>query len=193
MLPRPRRRRSLSSMSRANAASAAYSFTSTARPRNQNRRQCRMQSAKTTRLARVPTSLATQNRISIAPLPIRFTIGECYTRDEIHGVLGGSKVSCLPSVNGKLVAACLSLRFSPAAPTVVLCGQGPKTGPASRLLTLQREELPIFIKKAAGRWQFCGAFRVVEFLAGGPRFEEFIAGSGRSVASVSYVVLLRPN
>ena len=151
-----------------------------------------MQSAKTTGLARVRTSFATQNQIAIAPLSIIFTIGECYTRDEIHGVLGGSKVSCLPSVKGKLVAACLTLKFSPAAPTVVLCGQGPKTAPASRLLALQREKLPIFIKKASGRWEFCGDFRVTEFLVGGPRFERFIAGSGRSLASVSYVVLLRP-
>jgi len=122
-----------------------------------------------------------------------FTIGECYSRDEIYGVLGGSKVSCLPSVKGKLVAACLTLGFSPAAPSVVLCGQGPKTALASRLLTLHREKLPIFIKRAARRWQFRGNFRVTESLVGGPRFEEFIAGSGRSLASVSYVVLLQPS
>jgi hypothetical protein len=125
-------------------------------------------------------------------LPIKFTIGECYTRGEIHGVLGGSKVSCLPSVDGKLVAACLTLTFSPAAPAVVLCGNGPRTTPASKLLALQRETLPVFIKKAAGQWQFSGEFRVAEFFVDGPRFEEFIAGSGRSLASVSYVVLLRP-
>jgi hypothetical protein len=152
-----------------------------------------MQSAKTTRLARVGTSFGTQSQIAITPLSSMFTIGECYSRDEIHGVLGGSKVSCLPSLDGKLVAACLTLRFSPAAPTVVLCGQGPRTTPTSRLLTLQREKLPVFIKKAARRWEFCGDFRVAEFLTGGPRFEEFIAGSGRSLASVSYVVLLRPS
>lgn len=152
-----------------------------------------MQSAKTTRLARARTAFGTQHQIAITPLPSMFTIGECYSRNDIHCVLGGSKVSCLPSVDGKLVAACLTLRFSPAAPTVVLCGQGPKTAPASRLLTLQREKLPIFIKKAAGRWEFCGDFCVAEFLEGGPRFEEFIAGSGRSLASVSYVVLLRPS
>jgi hypothetical protein len=152
-----------------------------------------MQSAKTTRLARVGSSFTIQNQTAIAPLPTMFTIGECYSRDEIHCVLGGSKVSCLPSVDGKLVAACLTLRFSPAAPTVVLCGQGPRTTLASRLLTLQREPLPIFIKKAANRWQFCGDFRVSEFLVGGPRFEELIAGSGRSLASVSYVVLMQPS
>jgi hypothetical protein len=137
--------------------------------------------------------VATASANSALQSPITFTIGKCYTRDEIHSVLGGSKVSCLPSVNGKLVAACLSLRFSPAAPAVVLCGQGPKTTPASRQLTLQREPLPIFIKKAAGRWQFRGDFYVTESLVDGPRFEEFIAGSSRSLASVSYVVLLRPS
>ena len=152
-----------------------------------------MQSAKVTRSAGVRIPFATQNQIAIEPLPIMFTIGECYSRDEIRGALGGSKVSCLPSVNGKLVAACLTLGFSPAAPTVVLCGQSSKTAPASRLLTLQREKLPIFIKKAAGRWEFCGDFRVAEFLVSGHRFEKFIAGSGRSLASVSYVVLLRPS
>lgn len=151
-----------------------------------------MHSAKTTKLVRVPISFATPNQIAIASLPITFTIGECYTRDEIHGVLGGSKVCCLPSVAGKLVAACLSLKFSPAAPKVVLCGQGPKTTAASRLLTLQREKLPVFIKKATGQWRFCGDFRVQESLVSGPRFEEFIAGSGRSLTSVSYVVLLQP-
>ncbi|NDP60984.1 MAG: hypothetical protein GZ090_16685 [Oxalobacteraceae bacterium] len=151
-----------------------------------------MQRAKTKSLARVDISLATQNPTLIAPLPILFTIGECYTRDEIHGVLGGSKVSCLPSVDGKLVAACLSLKFSPAAPAVVLCGQGPKTTPASKLLALQRGKLPVFIKQAAGRWQFSGEFRVAEFFVDGPRFKECIAGSGRSLASVSYVVLLQP-
>jgi hypothetical protein len=135
----------------------------------------------------------TPNQIATARLPIMFVIGKCYTRDEIHGLLGGSKVSCLPSVDGKLVAACLSLKFSPAAPTVVLCGQGPKTTAASRLLTLQREKLPIFIKEAVGRWQFRGDFRVTESLVDGPCFEAFIAGSGRSLASVSYVVLLRPD
>jgi hypothetical protein len=126
-----------------------------------------MQRVKTTRLAGVGTSFAKRNQTAIAPLPIMFTIGECYSRVEIHCALGGSKVSCLPSVDGRLVAACLTLRFSPAAPTVVLCGQGPKTAPASRLLTLQREPLPIFIKKAANRWQFCGDFCLAEFLVGG--------------------------
>jgi hypothetical protein len=74
-----------------------------------------MQNAKTTRLDKVRISFAKKDQIVIAPLPIILRIGHCYTRDEIRSILGGSKVSCLPSVNGKLVAACLSLNFSLAA------------------------------------------------------------------------------
>ena len=120
-----------------------------------------------------------------------FVVGNQYTRDEIHSEVGGSKVSCLPTQRGRIVAACLSRKFSPAAPHVVLCGQGPRTSAVSKLLTIQAGELPVFIKRAASRWEFHGNFRVDESLSSGARFESFISGSGRSIASVSYVVLLK--
>ena len=120
-----------------------------------------------------------------------FIVGSQYTRDEIHAKVGGSKVSCLPTHGGRIVAACLSRKFSPAAPHVVLCGQGPRTGAVSKLLTIQAGELPVFIKRAASRWEFQGNFRVENFYSSGARFESFVSGSGRSIASVSYVVLLK--
>ena len=120
-----------------------------------------------------------------------FKIGCEYTRDEIHLQLGGSKVSCLPTLDGKIVAACLSQKFSPAAPTVVLCGQGQKTTAVSKLLTLQQGNIPVFVKKTVNRWTFCGVFQVVESLSVGARFEQFISGSGRAIESVSYVVIMQ--
>ena len=120
-----------------------------------------------------------------------FRVGSQYTRDEIHSEVGGSKVSCLPTQRGRIVAACLSRKFSPAAPHVVLCGQGPRTSAVSKLLTIQAGQLPVFIKLSASRWEFRGNFRVEEFFSSGARFESFISGSGRSIASVSYVVLLK--
>ena len=120
-----------------------------------------------------------------------FVIGNQYTRDEIHAELGGSKVACLPTHGGRIVAACLSPKFSPAAPHVVLCGQGQRTGAVSRLLTVKPDKLPVFIKRAASQWEFRGNFRVDESFSSGARFESFISGSGRSIASVSYVVLLK--
>ncbi len=121
-----------------------------------------------------------------------FIVGRDYTRDEIHAQLGGSKVSCLPTSDGRIVAACLSPKFSPDAPSVVLCGQGMKTGPVSQLLTLQRGSIPVFMKRKVNRWTFRGAYGVSESFSSGARFHGFITGSGRSVGSVSHVVLLEP-
>lgn len=127
------------------------------------------------------------------PIEPTFVVGHEYTRDEIHAGLGGSKVSCLPTQHGRIVAACLTTEFSPAAPRVVLCGQGPRTGRVSKLLTLERGRIPVFIKQAAGRWKFHGVFEVSESFSRGARFESFVAGSGRSLSSVSHVVLLSPS
>jgi len=120
-----------------------------------------------------------------------FTLGCEYTRDEIHAQLGGSTVSCLPTRNGVIVAACLSKKFSPQAPEIVLCGQGARTGPVSELFSRQRIAIPVFIKNASSRWQYRGQFLVARSFNSGTRFKSFIAGSDRSVASVSHVVMLK--
>lgn len=121
-----------------------------------------------------------------------FVVGREYTRDDVHAALGGSKVSCLPTKDGLIVAACLSRSFSPAAPQVVLCGQGLRTGPLSEQLTRQRGAIPIFVKRGANRWGYEGRFRVAESLASGARFARFIEGSGRTEKSVSFVVVFEP-
>jgi hypothetical protein len=120
-----------------------------------------------------------------------FTLGCEYTRGEIHAHLGGSLVSCLPTHNGAIVAACLSKTFSPRAPEVVLCGRGVRTSPISALFARQQIPIPVFLKSASNRWQYRGQFFVARSFNSGARFESFIAGSGRSVDSVSYVVVLK--
>lgn len=120
-----------------------------------------------------------------------FTLGCEYTRGEIHAQLGGSTVSCLPTSKGMIVAACLSKTFSPQAPEVVLCGRGARTSPVSALFARQQSAIPVFIKNASGRWQYRGQFVVTGSFDSGARFQSFILGSGRSVASVSHVVLLK--
>lgn len=120
-----------------------------------------------------------------------FELGSEYTRNEIHARLGGSTVSCLPTHDGVVVAACLSKAFSPQAPDVVLCGQGVRTGPVSELFSRQRSAVPVFIKNGSNRWQYRGRYVVARSYCRGPRFESFIAGSGRAIASVSHVVVLK--
>jgi len=120
-----------------------------------------------------------------------FTLGCEYTRAEIHAHLGGSVVSCLPTRNGVIVAACLSKTFSPRAPEIVLCGRGVKTTPLSTLFARQQIAIPVFLKTASSRWQYRGLFFVVQSFSSGARFESFITGSRRTLASVSHVVVLK--
>ena len=120
-----------------------------------------------------------------------FAIDYEYTRGEIHAQLGGSRVSCLPIKNGVIIAACLSKKFSPQAPEVMLCGIGARTSLVSELFTRQTDAVPLFIKQSPSRWQYRGQFLVSGFFTAGPLFESFIARSSRSIASVSYVVLLK--
>lgn len=120
-----------------------------------------------------------------------FTPDNDYTRREIHVYLGGSVISCLPTFNGAVVAACLSKKFSPGAPEVMLCGRGARTTPISALFSRQKTAIPMFIKSGSNRWQYRGRFKVDQSFSSGERFESFIVGSSRSVASVSYVIILK--
>ena len=120
-----------------------------------------------------------------------FKINRDYTRAEIHAKLGGSTVSCLPTNHGVVVAACLSKKFSPQAPHVMLCGKGARTSPVSELFTRQTSAVPVFVKSASNRWQYRGQFVVGASFVSGAQFEGFVAESCRAVASVSYVVLLK--
>lgn len=148
--------------------------------------------------ARLRTTCSRAEDLVISEKPIRsngdsemvLTVGCEYTRAEIHAHLGGSVVSCLPTRDGAIVAACLSKSFSPQAPEVVLCGKGARTSPVSAQFARQRMPIPVFLKSASSRWQYRGRFTVAQSFSSGARFEGFIAGSGRSVASVSHVVLL---
>lgn len=119
-----------------------------------------------------------------------FALSREYTRNEIHDRLGGSKVSCLPTRDGRIVAACLSTSFSPEAPKVVLCGTGARTTEVSEQFAQMRTSVPVFIKAAAHRWRYEGLFTVKESVSSGARFEAFIKKSDRSSGSVSYVVVL---
>jgi len=121
---------------------------------------------------------------------MKFALGCEYTRREIQTHFGGSIVACLPTHGGVIVVACLSRKFSPGAPEVVLCGRGVRTTPLSAAFARQKAPIPVFMKRAANQWQYRGRFVVAQSFVSGARFESLIKGSGRSLASVSYVVIL---
>lgn len=121
-----------------------------------------------------------------------FTIGQHYTRDEIHDRVGGSKQSYLPTLNGAVVAACLTQALNPRAPEVVLCGRGPRIAEAGDLLAAQSEPVPVFLKRAVNRWEYRGRYRCAASHTGGLDFDRLVAGSGREPSEVSRAVVLRP-
>jgi hypothetical protein len=119
-----------------------------------------------------------------------FTIGSEYTRDEIHGCLGGSKQAYLPTVSGHVVAVCVRVDLNPRAPNVVLCGNGPVIASAGKALAKQHEPLPVFIKRAANRWEYQGTLNVVASHSSGPLFDALVEGSGRNQSDVSRAIQL---
>ena len=94
-----------------------------------------------------------------------FIVGESYTRDHIHDVLGGEKVSYLPQKEGKIVCGCFSPDSNPEAPFVILVGgdhenDGLAVAKKANILEVQDEPIPVFLKHASNDWQFEGSFRV---------------------------------
>jgi hypothetical protein len=73
--------------------------------------------------------------------------------------VGGSIQSYLPTLNGRVVAACLRTDTNPDAPDVILPGRGPDIEAAADLLVAVREPVPTFIKRRANDWEYVGMFR----------------------------------
>lgn len=119
-----------------------------------------------------------------------FTLGATYTRDEIYAALGGSKRSAIPTVNGVVVAVCIRMDLNAKAPEELLCGTGPVMVTAGNLLASTTFKLPVFTKRRVNQWQYRGLYRVAASHRVGPRFDAMVAGSGRSLSSVSVAIEL---
>jgi len=119
-----------------------------------------------------------------------FSDGMEYTRDEIHLRVGGSKQTYLPTRQGSVVAACLKLDLNPNAPYVILCGKGTIIASAGVALSVQREPIPVFIKRGVNRWEYQGLFKVTEAHSSGAIFTSLITGSGRALSDVSLAIKL---
>ena len=94
-----------------------------------------------------------------------FVPGESYTRDRIHEVLGGEKVSYLPQRDGKIVCGCFSPDSNPEAPYVILVGgddddQKRTVERKANILVVQEEPVPVFLKRTSNDWLYKGIFRL---------------------------------
>lgn len=120
-----------------------------------------------------------------------FKVGSEYTRNEIHATFGGSKQSYLPTKGGNVVAACLTKSRNPLAPQVIICGKGPVIASCGAALAKQANQIPVFLKQAKNRWVYQGLFWIVEAFSSGPKFQQYVASSGRPESDVSLVIILQ--
>ena len=117
-----------------------------------------------------------------------FKVGSEYTRDEVHGLFGGSKQAYLPTVSGRVVVVCVKLTLNPRAPSVILCGKGPRISASGIALSKQTTSVPVFVKQGVGRWEYRGKFKVSASHSSGSKFNALIAGSGRVASDVSLAI-----
>ena len=89
--------------------------------------------------------------------------GCCYTREEIHRLLGGNLQSYLPHVGGRVVCGCFRVDLNPDAPGKVLVGDSEDVVKYAKVLAQQGEPIPVFIKKGPKRWEYVGDYLAVEY------------------------------
>lgn len=95
-----------------------------------------------------------------------FRVGEYYTREQIHEVLGGSIQSYLPFRDGRVVCGCFvpGDAMNPNAPEEVLFGradESPQIVESAKLVFEQGrhgDAIPIFLKRSANRWEYRGVY-----------------------------------
>lgn len=125
------------------------------------------------------------------PAALSFELEAAYTRDQIHAVVGGSKRSAIPTLNGAVVALCIRTDLNAKAPREFLCGVGPVRVKAANLLASTTGRVPVFIKTNVNQWDYKGLFCVAASHRSGPRFDAMVAGSGRLLSSVSVAIELK--
>ncbi len=124
-----------------------------------------------------------------------FIPGESYTRDHIHEILGGEKVSYLPQKDGKIVCGCFSTDANPEAPYVILVGRDDdgEEHPVEKkanILEAHEEPIPVFLKRASNDWVYEGSFRVQRVTRDRQFIEEKQRQAGRN--DVVTALILEP-
>lgn len=109
-----------------------------------------------------------------------FTIGESYTREQIHTTVGGSKRICLPYKNQSVTCACLTREMNPDAPRIILAGGGSNVERSLTWLTEQADGIPVFIKESVNNWIYQGRFRVKKCVANKKKIRKKYQLAGRT-------------
>ena len=130
--------------------------------------------------------------------PDEFTIGEYYTRRDIHNAFGGEIQSYLPQRDKQIVAGCFGQRMNPDAPKEVQVGIKPKVVRKAEMLAEQAEmSLPVFIKdpergESRAIWRYEGRYRFVDLVDNKASISKAAKRSERSKKDLTYLLHLEP-
>lgn len=117
-----------------------------------------------------------------------FKAGEAYTRSQIHAQVGGSIQSYLPTVQGRVVCACLKKKMNPGAPHIILVGNKPRVIQAALQLAEQSAPIPVFLKESPNSWGYVGLFSVLGVSIKNDGFERFDLGGRADIQLVLELV-----
>lgn len=119
--------------------------------------------------------------------------GHTYTREQIRDLVGGGGLQTyLPTVQGRVVCACLRLDTNPDAPRVLLPGFGVRRQSSAESLRSAREAIPVFLKRAIGAWEYVGHHRAFARRPTPDEIREHARRAGRTgeVATVVWMELV---
>jgi len=118
---------------------------------------------------------------------MRFRKGAKYSRLDLHQILGGDLQSYLPHKEGKILYGAFTHDDNPQAPDVVLVGQGPGIEAAAELFLAQAQPVPVFVKRDANQWEYCGLFHVAKDSREPELLDDHTRRVGRPVRRVLYL------
>jgi hypothetical protein len=118
-----------------------------------------------------------------------FEVRRCYTRAQIHDLLGGGIQDYLPHKDGKVVCGCFRKDTNPDAPDVILPGNGPDIQKWARVFREQKYPVPVFIKKESNAWEYVGDYEVEQWTDNASEIARYARSSGR--ADVTSVLFLK--
>jgi hypothetical protein len=120
-----------------------------------------------------------------------FTIGQCYTRDQIRAQLGGSAIDFLPRACGVVVCGCFTTECNPDAPDVVIPGTGPVIEESAEIFCSQDFPVPIFLKRRPGAWEYVGDYQVESFKTDQQTIEKYHKWSITPLSEITRVMFLK--
>ncbi len=91
-----------------------------------------------------------------------FTLGQLYTRQQIHEAIGGDLQSYLPHVGGRVVCGCFDNHLNKRAPFEIDVGNKPDVIKYAERVESQTGTIPVFMKRGSAEWEYVGEFSALK-------------------------------